>query len=416
MISLYTIVFLFLIAVIAPYLATDKPWYVRYKGESFFPAFTTKQSYVLKDEATGETEKLSVSQTEWRSLKAERIIWAPVPYAPGKSDLLNFGHKSPGGKQFMRDASGNRMEISVRFRHWLGTGAKGEDVLAGMIHGARISLTIGLLSMLIASVLGLALGAAAGYYGDDRLFFRRGTVWLAIPGIFFAWFYAFTVRSYILTDALAASTVYFLFHLLVSLTIFALIMMIFCLLSFPLNRFRYFSERISIPVDLFVSRMIEIMISLPKIIFIITIAAIAKRSILNVILIIGFTSWTGIARLVRAEMLRIRNLDYIAAARVSGLKDHRIIFRHALPNALAPALVSIAFGVASAILAESSLSFLNIGVPEDTVTWGALLNEGRTNIKAWWLILFPGLAIFLTVTVYNLLGEGLRDALDPRLK
>jgi peptide/nickel transport system permease protein len=156
---------------------------------------------------------------------------------------------------------------------------------------------------------------------------------------------------------------------------------------------------------------------MPLLILIISVAAIAKeKSIINIMVIIGLTGWTPIARLTRAEFLRVSNLEYIQAAKSMGFKEFRIIFKHALPNAIAPALVAIAFGVASAILIESSLSFLGVGVPPDTVTWGSLLNSGREQYNAWWLVLFPGLAIFLTVTVYNLLGEGLRDALDPRLK
>ncbi|MFT5054936.1 MAG: peptide/nickel transport system permease protein, partial [Oceanospirillaceae bacterium] len=108
--------------------------------------------------------------------------------------------------------------------------------------------------------------------------------------------------------------------------------------------------------------------------------------------------------------------EYIQAGRALGFDQTRVIFKHALPNGIAPALVVIAFGVAAAILIESSLSFLGVGVPPDLVTWGSLVSSGRENMGAWWLVIFPGLAIFLTVTVYNLLGEGLRDALDPRLK
>jgi peptide/nickel transport system permease protein len=133
-------------------------------------------------------------------------------------------------------------------------------------------------------------------------------------------------------------------------------------------------------------------------------------------LIIGFTSWTGIARITRAEFLKIRNLEYIQAGKALGFSQSRIIFRHALPNGIAPALVIIAFGVAAAILIESSLSFLGIGVPADVVTWGSLIASGRAHFGAWWLVVFPGLAILLTVSVYNLLGEGIRDAIDPRLK
>jgi peptide/nickel transport system permease protein len=132
--------------------------------------------------------------------------------------------------------------------------------------------------------------------------------------------------------------------------------------------------------------------------------------------IIGLTGWTGIAKYVRAELLRVRSLEYIEAAQSLGFSEWRIIFRHALPNSLTPVLITIAFGIASAILVESSLSFLGIGVQAELQTWGKLLSEAREDVSAWWLAVFPGLAIFVTVTIFNLIGEGLTDALDPRLK
>ncbi|HRG37692.1 MAG TPA: ABC transporter permease [Bacteroidia bacterium] len=199
--------------------------------------------------------------------------------------------------------------------------------------------------------------------------------------------------------------------------LFLIVLYLFYKLGKLLERFTVFSKQIYIPVDSIISRMIEILISMPLLILIISISAIAReKSIVNVMVVIGLTSWTTIARLTRAEFLRISTLDYIQSAQALGFKQRRIIFRHALPNAIAPALVAIAFGVASAILTESALSFLGIGVPADLVTWGSLLNSGREKFQAWWLVVFPGLAIFVTVTIYNLLGEGLRDALDPRLK
>ena len=126
--------------------------------------------------------------------------------------------------------------------------------------------------------------------------------------------------------------------------------------------------------------------------------------------------WTGIARFTRAEFFRIRSLEYVQAAQSLGFSSIRTIFKHALPNALAPVFVSIAFGIASAILIESGLSFLGIGVPADMVTWGSQLNQGRSNLEAWWVIVFPGIAIFITITVYNTIAEAMRDALDPKLK
>ena len=204
-----------------------------------------------------------------------------------------------------------------------------------MLYGTRISLTIGIVAVLIYVSIGIVLGALAGYYGR--------------------W------------------------------------------------------------VDHWISRLIEVMICFPSFFLILTIAAlIEKRSIFHVMLIIGLTGWTGVARLIRAEFLKQTSLDYVQAARALGLSELRIIFRHILPNALAPVLVSATFGIAAAILIESSLAFLGVGDPS-VASWGETLNTGRTEHKLW-LVLAPGFAIFFVVSVFNLVGEGLRDALDPRLR
>jgi peptide/nickel transport system permease protein len=168
-------------------------------------------------------------------------------------------------------------------------------------------------------------------------------------------------------------------------------------------------------VDTSLSRLIEVMICFPTFFLILTLAAlIRERSIFHVMLIIGVTSWTGVARLVRAEFLKHKGLEYAQAARALGIPVRRIIFRHILPNASAPVLVSATFGIASSILVESSLSFLGIGDP-NVASWGETLNAGRIDQRLW-LILAPGFAIFFVVTVFNLVGEGLRDALDPKLR
>jgi peptide/nickel transport system permease protein len=168
-----------------------------------------------------------------------------------------------------------------------------------------------------------------------------------------------------------------------------------------------------------ISRLIEIVMCFPTFFLILALLSIiTTRSILIIMLLIGLTGWTGIARLVRGEVLRQRSLDYVAAAVALGAGSGRIIFRHVLPNAVAPVLVSITFGVAGAILTESGLAFLGLGVdPTSTASWGELLYQAREGpLLHWWLVLFPGFAIFFTVTTYNLVGEGLRDAMDPRLR
>ncbi|HEX4335556.1 MAG TPA: ABC transporter permease [Polyangiaceae bacterium] len=220
-------------------------------------------------------------------------------------------------------------------RHWLGTDTEGRDVLARMIYGTRISLTIGVIAVAIYVVIGVVLGALAGYFG----------------GL----------------------------------------------------------------VDGVISRLIEVMICFPSFFLILTLAAVVEeRSIFHVMVIIGVTSWTGVARLIRAEFLKHKELEYTQAAIALGIPRRRIIFRHILPNAIAPVLVTATFGIASAILVESSLSFLGIG-DLSVASWGETLNTGRLEGKPW-LIFAPGLAIFFVVTVFNLVGEGLRDALDPKLR
>ena len=169
--------------------------------------------------------------------------------------------------------------------------------------------------------------------------------------------------------------------------------------------------------DFALSRLVELVLCIPTLVLILALIAIIEQpTIWHIMAVIGATSWTGIARLTRGEFLRLKEMDFVAAARTTGLGELRIIFRYILPNALAPVLVPITFGIASAILTESALSFLGFGAPPPNPSWGTLLSAGRTNYLMWWLILFPGLAIFFTVLAYNLVGEGLQEATDPRLR
>ena len=170
-------------------------------------------------------------------------------------------------------------------------------------------------------------------------------------------------------------------------------------------------------VDVIIMRLVDIMLCFPSFFLILSVIAFLEPSIFNIMAVIGLTSWMGITRLVRAEFLSLKERDFVLAERAIGAGALRIIFMHILPNALAPVLVSATLGIASAVLTESALSFLGIGVQPPTPSWGNMLTQGKEVLGvAWWMSVFPGIAILLTVLGYNLLGEGIRDAIDPRLK
>jgi peptide/nickel transport system permease protein len=169
-------------------------------------------------------------------------------------------------------------------------------------------------------------------------------------------------------------------------------------------------------IDSLLMRFVDMMLCFPTFFLILAVIAIVEPSISTIMIVIGLTSWMDVARLVRAEILTLKERDFVLAARAVGARDFRVIFRHILPNALSPVFVSATFGVAGAILTESGLSFLGLGVQPPDPSWGNILYSGKDYIMtAWWLSVFPGLAILITVLCYNLVGEGLRDALDPRL-
>lgn len=401
--SLRMVYVIFFVGIMADFIANDKPIFCRINGNSYFPIF---KSYGVGLGIAKYPQELA--NVNWNEVKYDFVVRTPIPYSPQNLDLNNKDYKSPLDDQDVE---------SSRWRHHLGTDNLGRDVLAGMVHGTRTAMLVGIISMSISVIIGIFFGALAGYFGDKGLQMSRGRFWLSLLGIFLGMYYAFSVRSYNLSKSLAEGMGGFIVQLLFSLFLLVGIFAICNGLAVLLKRIPFFGKKVNVPVDIMVSRLIEVKVSIPTLLLILSIVAVMSRpNILMVMVIIGFTSWTGIAKYTRAELLKVRSLEFIQAAQSLGYSELRTIFKHALPNSLSSVLVAIAFGVASAILLESSLSFLGIGMRPEDVTWGSMLSAARGYFKAWWLAIIPGFAIFVTVTVFNLLGEGLTDAMDPRLK
>jgi peptide/nickel transport system permease protein len=313
MAGLSVIVILFAASWLAPVIANNKPIVMRWEDRMLFPAVMEMVPFRFF------VKYPQLATLDFEQLKHDpsvSLVMPPVPYSPIATSL------------------DNRLE-RPNHRHWLGTDELGRDVFARVLYGTGISLKVGLVATGISLMIGVFVGALAGYYG----------------GV----------------------------------------------------------------MDTLLSRVIEIVICFPFLFLILAVIAFLPPSIYNIMIVIGITRWTDIARYTRAEFVRLKGHEFTEAARALGAGDGTIIFRHILPNSLAPVLVTATFGIASAILIEESLTFLGLGTQPPTPSWGGVLASAREQDFAWWMTTFPGFAIFITVTAYNLLGEGLRDASDPRV-
>ena len=305
---------MFVVSYFAPLIANNKPIIMRWNDKLYYPAVAELVPFRW---FLHYPEFYALDFDHIKHDRSAALVMPIVPYSPIATSL-DEAFEPPGGQ------------------HWMGTDNLGRDVFARMLHGAGISLKVGLVAVAIALFIGVAVGALAGFYG----------------GI----------------------------------------------------------------IDVVLSRVIEVVICFPFLFLILAVIAFLPPSIYNIMIVIGLTRWTSIARYTRGEFIRIKEQEFTEAARALGASDKKIIFRHILPNSLAPVLVTATFGVANAILIEAALSFLGLGVQPPTPSWGEILSVGRQFIEmAWWLATFPGLAIFVTVTAYNVLGEGLRDATDPKV-
>jgi len=295
-------------------------------------------------------------------------------------------------------------QVPVFNIYLMGTDDLGRDVFARMLQGAWVSLTVGFVAVGISVFIGIFMGGIAGYFGQHHIKTIHILFFLCLMG----------GTGLILINAVFAGT--------------ALLLLCLSTIVFSLSaRERSAEEKPSalkalflgnaVSVDTLIMRIVDIMLCFPSFFLILTVVALLPASIYNIMIVIGLTSWMGTTRFVRAEFLSLREQDFVAAAKALGIGNFRIIFRHIMPNAVAPVLVSATIGIASAILTEAGLSFLGFGVPPPHATWGNILSDGKNFIfDAPWLTFIPGIAILIVVLSFNLFGEGLRDILNPKLR
>lgn len=384
------------IALLAPFIANDKPLVCKYKGQWLFPVFSNKNQTIIDNQIINYN-----MGKEWKNLETDFAIFPPCAYLPNTIDADNAPRKSPFDKQVLTLKDNSIVTLPIKFRHWLGTTQNGNDVLSAIIHGTQISLSVGIFSMLIAGLLGIFLGACAGYFENNTLKIGYIQLLLLIVSLLMSYFFCFIIREDKLSQGIKSGGIYLFYQIIVTTCVFILNAIVVLKLGKWLDEKLHTNARIYFPMDGLISKTIEILNSIPTLLLIIALSAISKPSYSLLIVIIGFLSWTTIARLTRAEYLKAKQLDYVTSCKAIGMGYFRIIAKHILPNVLPLIMVQIIFGLAGAVLIEASLSFIGVGVPINTITWGSLLNEGREQFSAWWLIVFPGLCVFSLIFIYN---------------
>ncbi len=361
-----------LVSLFAEFLANDRPLYAQIDGKHYWPAVQALLRPTTDDEQ------------QWGS-GADRLVLAPIPFSTNPSAGIHNRYQPPLTTHTV---------YGRKKKHWLGTDRLGRDVAACMVYGCRKSVYVGLFSMLLAALIGIFSGLMAGYWGNNYQMPRPWVFVVVSTGILYI---GFLYHHHLLRGPLSV-----------------LIVLVLLAVGHQVAFRNGTGRRVRAPMDDLVLKAIELFNSVPTLMLLLAITSIfVQPGLTQLALIIGLISWTSFARFTRAEVLNTKELAYVKAAKISGQNHVSVIWTYILPAILGPLLVTFAFGVASVILLESTLSFLGIGVPPEEVTWGSLLGQSKRYTQAWWLAIFPGITIFVVITVLHMLGDRLKRKLDP---
>ncbi|WP_255474351.1 ABC transporter permease [Pontibacter qinzhouensis] len=296
--------------------------------------------------------------------------------------------------------------------NWFGTDALGRDVFANTLFGARTAILISFPVASFTALLGLVLGTTAGFFGDSGFKTKRVHVIVSVIAAVFLVYLGLYVP--IKARVLLPSNTSLIYYSVASLIL--VFVVLWGLARLLWVRFAWFHKPIALPVDQIILRIIETLTSVPRLIFILVLASFLPPTVPMLAILLALTYWTGIARLARAEMLKIKNLPYFESARSIGVTQSAMVFRHALPNMLGPLLISFTFALASLLTFESTLSFLGIGIPNTLPSWGRTIAGIRHNAAAWWLLAFPGTFLLATVMALQVTNYYILAIIQARKK
>jgi len=324
--------------------------------------------------------------------------WLPLPFAPNEINLEHVYQPPFAWAQYTPEKP----------FHWLGTDRLGRDLFAAVVFGARTALAVSFPAMLLAAALGIYLGSLAGFYGDTT--YKKAISAIVagtFAGLFFLFYFFLADASFITQNILWKEIIF-------KLIVVVFTILLYKLLSLILYFIPFLRKKVLLPLDVLILKVIELIQSVPRLLLVLSLATFVDASLTVVIGLSAFTYWPSIARLVRSEMLKIKQLPYLEAARTLGLSNQQIILKHALPNALTPVIIAFAFGISNLMALESTLSFLGIGIPVEVPSWGRVFNDFRLNLSAWWLALFPGLVLCGVILSVQTVAQLIIRVINPK--
>lgn len=376
--SAKVIAFYLVISLLAPIISNDLPLLRVSRGEWSFPFLQSGKEYNYSNNKVEEAFE----------------VHALFRYSSGKSDPHNMSFRGPFDQQVAVDSNGRQIEIPIEKRHWLGTNLLGSDLLADIIYGTRISVFISFFATLIASLIALFLGFLAGWLG---------------PGL---------VRVSFVKTMILLFIFIFWFHLLLNIKDAGekwigcgISVVIFIIVNWTLTKSNFLfltNWRVRIPIDLFFIRLSELFSAIPRVILVLAFVQLFSTSLTSMICLLALSAWVDLARLVRSELHSIKQKTFIDAAVMSGVEGLRLLFFQMLPNIWPTVLVYMLYTFAGNVSIEAGLSFLGFGLPPTVKTLGGLIAEGKNNLDAWWMIVFPGLWLSILIYAMFSLSDRLR--------